>query len=192
MCDGPYRSFTKERIKVPFHSIGRLKIGHRLRLIWGWTLDPKDPFSLQTEPSDAQSRLLEPINRAEPVFSEMTTIFCSQFQKNVNPLFNFFITGCLSFQRRVVLLVKWILLWDQINFSFQPSLYETGNQWTLQGYLWKVHSRARVCRDRNPFRSRNLLNCPKTRLKSAIQKTIFHFWSRSVTESTQTEFRDWK
>jgi len=55
-----------------------------------------------------------------------------------------------------------------------------------------VHSRARAFHDRNGFQSRNLLNCSRARPKSAIQKSIFHLWSWSATESTQTEFCDRK
>ena len=45
-----------------------------------------------------------------------------------------------------------------------------------------MHSRARVFRDQNGFRSRNLLNCSRARSKSAIQKSIFHFQSQSATK----------
>jgi len=58
-----------------------------------------------------------------------------------------------------------------------------------------THKGALACsvfRDWNGFWSRNLLNCARARPKSAIHKRIFHFQSRSATESTRTEFRDRK
>ena len=51
------------------------RTGPSLRLIWHLTLDPRP---LLTDPSNARSRItLEPINGAEHVFPETTTILCS-------------------------------------------------------------------------------------------------------------------
>jgi len=46
-----------------------------------------------------------------------------------------------------------------------------------------VHSRARVFRDWNGFRSQNLLNCARARPESAIQKSILRL--RSATEARE-------
>ena len=49
-----------------------------------------------------------------------------------------------------------------------------------------VHSRARVFATEMDF-GREI--CSKAQQKSAVQESIFHFRSRSATESTRTEFR---
>jgi len=98
---------------------GLPRTGLGLRLIWIWTLDP---FSLQINPS--RSRItLEPINGLEPVYPETATTSCSWLQKQVNSLFNSFITDCLSFQCNFMLLVEWILREiKQLSLSNDPSV----------------------------------------------------------------------
>jgi len=71
-------------LKAPFHSIRRLDRPDRTQVAFDLTSDPgsEDPFSLQTNPSDAPSWFtLEPINGAEAVPPETATIFAHNFKR---------------------------------------------------------------------------------------------------------------
>jgi len=107
-----------ETVKGLFHSIRHLLFLGRTQFASDLALDlrSKNPFPLQTGPSDKRSRIiLEPINGAKHVFPETASIFAHKFDSLT--------TGCLFFHSNFALLVEWILLVAQPNkFPFPTIL----------------------------------------------------------------------
>ena len=63
---------------MPFRSKGRpVRLGPDAVCVWfGVRFGSKNPFSFQTDPSNARSETnLEPINGAKPVFPETAIVF---------------------------------------------------------------------------------------------------------------------
>jgi len=83
------------------------------------------PFHSQTDSSEARSQITsEPINGAEPVFLETTTILCSLLQKKVKVQFCHYRLPLYPVQLRAVSQVNFVAKSNKFPFPMIPCLVD--------------------------------------------------------------------